>query len=100
MAAKTEGKGGPSLDNADKAKAAVGTDLGDSFHFTNGADNTSSGMYDRQKLGHGNEKVYEDGQHDVARERPVQDADGIDTSDAHHDYSWQAHLHASHDLIV
>ena len=99
MAAKTEGKGGPSSDNADQAKL-VGTDLGDCFHFTSGADNTSSGMYDLQKLSHGNGKVYEDVQHNVARERPVQDADGIDISDAHHNYSWHADLHATHDLIV
>ncbi|MCP1762397.1 response regulator transcription factor [Bradyrhizobium japonicum] len=99
---KTEGKGGPSSDNADQAKSAVGTDLGDSFHFKSGADNTSSGMYDLQQLSHGNGKAYGDGQHAVAREgpEPVQDADGIDLSDAHHDHSWHADLHATHDLIV
>jgi hypothetical protein len=102
VAAKTEGRGGPSSDNAEQAKSAVGTDLGDCFHFASGADNTSSGMYDLQKLSHGNGKAYEDGQHAVARERPepVQDAGGIDISDARHDYSWHAHLHATHDLIV
>ncbi|MCD9112405.1 response regulator transcription factor [Bradyrhizobium japonicum] len=99
---KTEGKGGPSSDNADQAKSAVGTDLGDSFHFKSGADNTSSGMYDLQQLSHGNGKAYGDGQHAVAREgpEPVQDADGIDISNAHHDHSWHANLHAAHDLIV
>ncbi|MET3843766.1 LuxR C-terminal-related transcriptional regulator [Bradyrhizobium sp. OAE829] len=98
---KTEGKGGPSSDNADQAKL-VGTDLGDCFHFTSGADNTSLGMYDLQKLSHGNGKAYGDGQHAVAHERPepVHDADGIDISDAHHNYSWHADLHATHDLIV
>lgn len=99
---KTEGKGGPSSDNADQAKSTVGTDLGDSFHFKSGADNTSAGMYDFQQLSHGNGKAYLDGQHAAAREgpEPVQDADGIDISDAHHDHSWHADLHATHDLIV
>ncbi|MBR0822975.1 LuxR C-terminal-related transcriptional regulator [Bradyrhizobium liaoningense] len=98
---KTEGKGGPS-DNADQAKSGVGTDLGDSFHFKSGADSTSSGMYDLQQLSHGNGKAYGDGQHAVASEgpAPVQDADGIDISDAHHDHLWHADLHATHDLIV
>ncbi len=35
-----------------------------------------------------------------ARAEPVQDADGIDISDTHHDHSWHADLHATHDLIV
>jgi hypothetical protein len=99
---KTAGKGGPSSDNADQAKSAVGTELGDSFHFKSGADNTFSDMYDLQQLSHGNGKAYRGGQHAVAREgpEPVQDADGIDISDAHHDHSWHANLHATHDLIV
>ncbi|SCB56104.1 hypothetical protein GA0061098_10754, partial [Bradyrhizobium shewense] len=97
---KTEGKGGPSSDNADQAKSPVGTELGDSFRFKSFADNTSSDMYDLQQLSHG--KAYGDGQHSVAREgpEPVQDADGIDVADAHHDHSWNANLHAAHDLIV
>jgi hypothetical protein len=99
---KTEGKGGPSSDNADQAKSAVGTELGDSFHFKSGADNTFSDMYDLQQLSHGNGKAYGGGQHAVGREgpEPVQDADGIDISDVHHDHSWHANLHATHDLIV
>ncbi|MEY9299646.1 hypothetical protein ABIF24_004277 [Bradyrhizobium elkanii] len=99
---KTEGKGGPSSDNADQAKSAVGTELGDSFRFQSFADNTSSDVYDLQQLSHGNGKAYGDGQHSVAREgpEPVQDADGIDVADAHHDHSWHANLHAAHDLIV
>ncbi|WP_165435648.1 hypothetical protein, partial [Bradyrhizobium sp. Leo121] len=98
----TEGKGGPSSDNADQAKSAIGTELGDSFHFKSGADNTSSEMYDLQQLSQGNGKAYGDGQHAVAREgpEPAQDADGIDISDAHNDHSWHANLHAAHDLIV
>ncbi|MBR1364938.1 LuxR C-terminal-related transcriptional regulator [Bradyrhizobium ottawaense] len=99
---KTEGKGGPSSDNADQAKSAVGTELGDSFRFQSFADNTSSDVYDLQQLSHGDGKAYGDGQHSVAREgpEPVQDADGIDVADAHHDHSWHANLHAAHDLIV
>ncbi|MBB4256040.1 MULTISPECIES: hypothetical protein [unclassified Bradyrhizobium] len=99
---KTEGRGGPSSENADQAKSAVGTELGDSFRFKSGADNTSSEMYDLQQLSHGNRKAYGDGQHSVAREGPelVQDADGIVIADAHHDHSWHANLHAAHDLIV
>ncbi|MGY2904696.1 LuxR C-terminal-related transcriptional regulator [Bradyrhizobium sp. URHC0002] len=99
---KTAGKGGTSSDNADQAKSAVGTELGDSFHFKSGADNTSSDLYDLQQLSHGNGKAYGEGQHAVAREgpEPVQDADGIDISDAHHDHSWHANHHATHDLIV
>jgi DNA-binding NarL/FixJ family response regulator len=99
---KTAGKGGPSSDNADQAKSAVGTELGDSFHFKSGADNRFSDMYDLQQLSHGNGKAYGGGQHAVAREgpEPVQDTYGIDISDAHHDHSWHANLHATHDLIV
>ncbi|WP_187436846.1 LuxR C-terminal-related transcriptional regulator [Bradyrhizobium rifense] len=99
---KTAGKGGPSSDNADQAKSAVGTEVGDSFHFKSGADNTFSDMYDLQQLSHGNGKAHGGGQHAVTREgsEPIQDADGIDFSDAHHDHSWHANLHATHDLIV
>ncbi|MHC4041600.1 response regulator transcription factor [Bradyrhizobium sp. 23AC] len=99
---QTEGRGGPSSDNADQAKSAVGTELGDSFRFKSGADNTSSEMYDLQQLSHRNGKAYGDGQHSVAREGPelVQDADGIVIADAHHDHSWHANLHAAHDLIA
>jgi DNA-binding NarL/FixJ family response regulator len=98
----TAGKSGPSSGSADQAKSAVGTELGDSFHFKNGADNTFSDMYDLQQLSHGNGKNHGDSQHAVAREgpEPVQDADGIDISDAHHDHSWHANHHATHDLIV
>ena len=67
---KTAGKGGPSSDNTDQAKSAVGTEFGDSFHFKNGADNASSDMYDLQQLRHGNGEAYGDGQHAVAREGP------------------------------
>ena len=98
----TAGKSGPSSGSADQAKSAVGTELGDSFHFKNGTDKTFSDMYDLQQLSHGNGKTYGDGQHAVAREgpEPVQDADGIDISGAHHDHSGHANLHAAHDLIV
>ncbi|MET4037605.1 DNA-binding NarL/FixJ family response regulator [Bradyrhizobium sp. JR7.2] len=98
----TAGKSGPSSGSADQAKSAVGTELGDSFHFKNGTDNTFSDMYDLQQLSHGNGKNHGDSQHAVAREgpEPVQDADGIDISDAHHDHSGHANLHAAHDLIV
>ena len=99
---KTAGKGGPSSDNADQAKSAVGTELGDSFHFKSGADNTSSDMYDLQQLSHGNGKAYGDGQHAAANRGPVpvQDADAIDLSAGQHDHSGHADHHATHDLIV
>ena len=98
----TAGKSEPSSGSADQAKSAVGTELGDSFHFKNGTDNTSSDMYDLQQLSQRSGKTYGDGQHAVAREgpEPVQDADGIDISSAHHDHSGHANLHAAHDLIV
>ncbi len=99
---KTAGKGRPSSDNADQAKSAVGTELGDSFHFKSDAHNTSSDMHDLQQLNHGHGKAYGDGQHAIVGEgpEPAHDAVGIDTSDAHHDHSWHANLHAAHDLIV
>ena len=89
-------------DSADQAKSPVGTELGDSFHFKNGTDNTSSHLYDLQQLSQRSGKTYGDGQHAVAREgpEPVQDADRIDISSAHHDHSGHANLHAAHDLIV
>ena len=99
---KTAGKGGPSSDNADQAKSAVGTELSDSFHFKSGADNTSSDMYDLQQLSHGNGKAYGDGQHAAAHRGPVpvQDADAIDLSAGQHDHSGHTDHHAIHDLIV
>jgi DNA-binding NarL/FixJ family response regulator len=99
---ETEGKGAPSSGNADQAKSAVGTELGDSFHFKKGADNTSSDMYDLQPLSHGNGSAYGEGQHAVAGEAPEQllDANWIDISDAQHHHSGHANLHAAHDLIV
>ena len=98
---ETAGKDAPSHGNADQAKSGVGTGLGDSFHFKNGADNTSSDMYVLQQLSHGNGRDG-DGQHAVAREAPEQFpvANWIDISDAHHDHSVHANLHAVHDLIV
>jgi DNA-binding NarL/FixJ family response regulator len=96
----TAGKSEPSSGSEDQAKSAVGTELGDSFHFKNGTDNTSSGMHDLQQLSQ--RRTYGDSQHAVAREgpEPAQDADGIDISSAHHDHSGHANLHAAHDLIV
>jgi hypothetical protein len=95
-------KGAPSSGNEDQAKSAVGSELGDSFHFKNSADNTSSDMYDQQQLSHGNGRTYGDGQHAVAREAPEQflDANWVDISDAYHDHSGHANLHPTHDLIV
>jgi len=97
----TADKNGPSSLDSDPVKSSVGTDLGDSFHFKNGADNTSSDVYDLQQLSQGSGKTYGDGQHAVAREtpEPVQDADGSDISNAHHNHS-HVNLHAVHDLIV
>jgi DNA-binding NarL/FixJ family response regulator len=96
----TAGKSEPSSGSEDQAKSAVGTELGDSFQFKNGTDNTSSGMHDLQQLSQ--RRTYGDSQHAVAREGPdpAQDADGIDISSAHHDHSGHANLHAAHDLIV
>ena len=98
----TAGKSEASFSSADQAKSPVGVELGDSFHFKNGTDNTSSDMYDLQQLSQRSGKTYGDGQHAVAREapEPVQDADQIDISSAHYDHSGHANLHAAHDLIV
>ncbi|WP_271576342.1 response regulator transcription factor [Bradyrhizobium sp. CCBAU 11361] len=95
---KTAGNGGPCFDNAGHAKSAVVTQLGDSFHFKNGADNTSSDILDPQQLNHGSGEAFGDGQPAEGPLR-VQDADQIDISNAHHDH-WHANLHAAHDLIV
>jgi DNA-binding NarL/FixJ family response regulator len=88
--------------SADQAKSPAGTELGDSFHFKNGTNNTSSDMHDLQQLSQRSGRTYGDGQHAVAREgpEPVQDADRIDIPSAHHDHSGHANLHAAHDLIV
>lgn len=98
----TAGQSELSRGSADQAKSLVGTELGDSFHFKNSTDNTSSDMYDLQQLSQRSGKAYGDGQHAVAREgpEPVHDADRIDISSAHHDHSEHANLHAAHDLIV
>ena len=76
---KTGGKDGASPDDA--GRATVGTELGDSFHFKNGANNASSDILDLQQLGHGSGKAHGDGQHAAAHNGPVpvQDADAIDT---------------------
>jgi hypothetical protein len=92
----------PSSGYAEQAKSAVGTKLGDSFHFKNGAKDTSADKYDLQQLSHGNEIIYAHGQHAVGGEgpEPVQDAHGFDISDAHHDHSGHASPYTVHDLIV
>ena len=99
---KTEGKDGASSDDAGRAKSPVGTELGDSFHFKNGANNASSDILDLQQLGHGSGKAHEDGQHAAAHNGPVsvQDADAIDTSAAQHDHLGHSNHYAAHDLIV
>ncbi|WP_426527946.1 LuxR C-terminal-related transcriptional regulator [Bradyrhizobium sp. McL0615] len=95
-------KDGASSDDAGQAKSAVGTELGDSFHFKHGANNASSDILDLQQLGHGNGKAQGDGQQAAAHKGPVpvQDADAIDTSAAQHDHSGHTNHHAVHDLIV
>ncbi|MET3966733.1 response regulator transcription factor [Bradyrhizobium sp. S3.9.1] len=95
---KTEGNGGPPSDNAGQSKSAAGTELGDSFHFKNGADYTSSDILNPRQF-QGNGKAGGDGQH---TEGPVSvySADQNDISDAHFDHSGHANLHAAHDLIV
>ena len=99
---KAGGKDGASSEDAGQAKSAVGTDLGDSFHFKNGANNASSDILDLQQLGHGSGKAHRDGQHAAAHKgpAPVQDADAIDLSAGQHDHSGHANHHAAHDLIV
>jgi hypothetical protein len=99
---KAEGKEGASSDDAGRAKSPVGTELGDSFHFKNGANNASSDILDLQQLGHGSGKAHRDGQHAAAHKgpAPVQDADAIDLSAGQHDHSGHANHHAAHDLIV
>src|SRR4051794_3893788 len=99
---KAEGKEGASSDDAGRAKSPVGTELGDSFHFKNGANNASSNILDLQQLGHGSGKAHEDGQHAAAHNGPVsvQDADAIDTSAAQHDHLGHSNHYAAHDLIV
>jgi DNA-binding NarL/FixJ family response regulator len=97
-----EGKDGTSSDDAGPAKSPVGTELGDSFHFKNGAHNASSDILDLQQLGHGSGKAHEDVQHAAAHNGPVspQDADAIDTSVAQHDHLGHSNHYAAHDLIV
>jgi hypothetical protein len=99
---KAGGKDGTSSDDADQTKSAVGTELGDSFHFKNGANNASSDFLDLQQPGHGSEKAHGDDPHAVAHKGPVsvQDADAIDPSAAHHDHSAHTNHYAAHDLIV
>ena len=99
---KAEGKEGASSDDAGRAKSPIGTELGDSFHFKNGANNASSDILDLQQLGHGSGKAHEDGQHAAAHNGPVSvlDADAIDTSAAQHDHSGHSNHYAAHDLIV
>jgi DNA-binding NarL/FixJ family response regulator len=99
---KAEGKDWASSDDAGRAKSPVGTELGDSFHFKNGANNPSSDIRDLQQLGHGSGKAHEDGQHAAPHNGPVsvQDADAIDTSAAQHDHLGHSNHYAAHDLIV
>jgi hypothetical protein len=97
-----DGQSQKALHDSDDAKSPVGTELGDSFHFKNGANNTSSDILDLQQLGHGSGKAHEDGQHAAAHNGPVsvQDADAIDTSAAQHDHLGHSNHYATHDLIV
>jgi hypothetical protein len=99
---KAGGKDRASSDDASHAKSAVGTELGDSFHFKNGANNASSDILDLQQLGHGSGKAHGDGQHAAAHKGPVpfQHSDAIDLSAGQHDHSGHANHHAAHDLIV
>jgi DNA-binding NarL/FixJ family response regulator len=99
---KTGGKDGPSSDEANHSKSAIGTELGDFFHFKNGADNASSDILDLQQLVQGSEKANGDGQHAAAREVPatVQDAEAINFPAAQHDHSGHANHYAAHDLVV
>jgi hypothetical protein len=96
---KAGGKDGASSDDAGQDKSAVGTELGDSFHFKNGANNATSDILDLQQLGYGSGKAHGDGQHDKGPV-PIQDADAIDLSAGQHDHSGYANYHVAHDLIV
>lgn len=84
----------------DSGKATVGTELGDSFHFKNGASNASSDILDLQQLGHGSGKAHGNSEYAAAHKGPVPvlDADAIDPSAQHH--SGHINHHAAHDLIV
>ena len=87
---KTGGRDGASSDDA--GKATVGTELGNSFHFKDGAN---------KQLGHASGKAHGNSEHAAAQEgpAPVQDADSIYPS-AQHYHSLHINLHAAHDLIV
>ena len=95
---KPGGRDGASPDDA--GKATVATELGDSFHFKNGANNASSDILDLQQLGHGRGKAHGNSEYAAAHKGPVpvQDADAIDPSAQHH--SGHINHHAAHDLIV
>jgi len=99
---KAGGIDGASSDDAGQAKLAIGTELGDSFHFKNGASNASSDILDLQQLGHGSGKAHGNSEYAAAHKGPVpvQDADAIDLSAGQHDHSGHANHHAAHDLIV
>ena len=99
---KAEGKEGASSDDGGRAKSPVGSELGNSFHFKNGANNASSDILDLQQLGHESGKAHEDGQHAAAHNGPVsvRDADAIDTSATQHDHLGHSNHYAAHDLIV
>lgn len=96
---KTGGRNGGSSDDA--GKATVGTELGDSFHFKNDANNASSDILDLQQLGYGSGKAHGNSEHAAAHKGPVpvQDADAIDPY-AQHDLSGHTNHHSAHDLIV
>jgi len=93
---------GASSDDVGRAKSPVGTELGDSFHFKNGANNAFSEVLDLHQLGHDRGKAHEDGQHAAAHNGQVRvlDTDAIDTSAAQHDHFGHSNHHATHDLIV
>jgi hypothetical protein len=99
---KPKENGAASSEDAGRAKSSVGTELGDSFHFKNGANNVSSDILDLQQLSHGSGKAHQDVQHAAAHNGPVsfQDANALDTSVAQHDHLGHSNHYAAHDLIV
>jgi len=99
---KIEGKGGPSSDDAGQPQSAVGTGLGDCFHFRKDiADNPPLDIL-ASHLGDGSGNALGDDRHAAAHAAPVpaQDVDAIDLSAAQHDHSAHGNLHAAHDWIV
>jgi DNA-binding NarL/FixJ family response regulator len=99
---RARGKDRTSADDGSQAKTGVGSELDDSFHFKNGADNASSDILDLQQLAHGSGKEHGDNRYAAAHmgPAPVQDVDANNLSAAQLDLLGHANHHAAHDWIV